>query len=265
MMGADAIRCIRQIDNSGTGWHTDLTQAVYEGSISGGDSVPRGVAFSLDGMQMFTVGSSSDWLRQYTLNSAYDVTQGASYVGYISALEALPESVSVSADGGRLFSLRSGLREWNMSTPNLITSAAYVANHSLPTSAGHGLSFSADGLNLYVISTSAFWCTLSVPFDMTTMVYTGSSYYMGGQDGDPNGIAISADGRKAYMIGALTNRVFEYELAIAWNISSAFYTGISFNAGGYDSSMKDIAFNHDGSKMYLVGSSGDKIYQFSVG
>ena len=52
-----------------------------------------------------------------------------------------------------------------------------------------------------------------------------------------------------------------------WNaldISSASYDSVSFSVNSQDTAPQGIKFNSDGTKMYIVGSANDNVYQYSL-
>ena len=52
-----------------------------------------------------------------------------------------------------------------------------------------------------------------------------------------------------------------------WNaldISSASYDSVSFSVNSQDTAPQGIKFNSDGTKMYIVGSTNDNVYQYSL-
>jgi hypothetical protein len=66
-----------------------------------------------------------------------------------------------------------------------------------------------------------------------------------------------------FVMGAANDTVYEYSLSTAWDLSTASYTqgfGVSTQEGG----PKGVSFKSDGTKMYVIGSSTDTIYQYST-
>ena len=50
----------------------------------------------------------------------------------------------------------------------------------------------------------------------------------------------------------------------SWDISYASYSGVSFYFGSQDKTPQDISFNNTGTKMYILGSGNDRVYQYSL-
>ena len=67
-----------------------------------------------------------------------------------------------------------------------------------------------------------------------------------------------------YVVGQDADAVVEYNLSTAWDVSTATFLQ-SFSVSGQDTTVTDLFFKYDGSKMYILGSQNDVIYQYSTG
>jgi len=104
----------------------------------------------------------------------------------------------------------------------------------------------------------------SVGYYLSEASYDSVSVSVASQDTVPQGIAFNTDGTKMYIVGISGINVYQYSLSTAYDISASSYDSVSFNVSGQDSLPRDIAFNTDGTKMYMVGSSGDNVHQYSL-
>lgn len=100
--------------------------------------------------------------------------------------------------------------------------------------------------------------------NLSTISYDSKSFSVATQESTPQGIAISSDGTKFYVIGGGTDRVFEYDLSTAYDISTASYNSVSFLVSGQDTASRDLFFKPDGTKMYIIGTSSDSIHQYAL-
>ena len=66
------------------------------------------------------------------------------------------------------------------------------------------------------------------------------------------------------MVGNTSDRVYQYSLSIAFDLSTASYDSVSFSVAGQDFTPYDIAFNNDGTKLYMVGNVNDSVHQYSL-
>jgi len=102
----------------------------------------------------------------------------------------------------------------------------------------------------------------SIFWDLITAFYDSVSFSIATEDTGPQGIAFKSDGSKMYMVGNDNDEVYQYTLSTPWDLSTASYDSVSFSIAGEDTGSAGIAFKSDGSKMYMVGFTNDKIYQY---
>jgi DNA-binding beta-propeller fold protein YncE len=73
------------------------------------------------------------------------------------------------------------------------------------------------------------------------------------KDTQPEGIAFNTDGTKMFVVGNTGDDVNEYDLSTAFDISTAVYSQ-NFSVAAQDIDPSGVAFNTDGTKMFIVGS-----------
>jgi len=112
---------------------------------------------------------------------------------------------------------------------------------------------------------TVFQYTLSTPWNVSTATYDSISKSVSSQDSSPLAVAFNSDGSKMYIVGNSNDRVFQYSLSTPWNVNTATYDSISKDVSSQDITPYGVAFNSDGSKMYIVGASNDTVYQYTVG
>jgi len=130
-----------------------------------------------------------------------------------------------------------------------------------------GLAISEDGTKFYVsgnTNDSVFQYNLSSPWDISSASYSGSSLSVAAQDGSPFSIIFKTDGLKMYLMGSATDTIYQYSMTTAWEISTASYDSVSFSVTSQDSFPVDVAFKGDGTKMYVLGNTGDTIFQYAL-
>ena len=66
-----------------------------------------------------------------------------------------------------------------------------------------------------------------------------------------------------YLIGHKGDDVNEYNLSTAFDISTASYSQ-NFDFSAQEQGPRDLAFNDDGTKMFIVGLRGDKVYEYTL-
>lgn len=256
-----------------SGWtDPDLGNASYDSvsfSVAGQETGPRGMFFKPDGSKLYVVGSTGDDVNEYDLSTAWDVST-ASYVQNfsVSAQSDFPTGVLFKPDGTNMYVVGSGkVFEYAISTAWDISTASYSDNFSFLTQEGspQGVYFKTDGTKLYMVgnSDSVYEYNLSTSWDVSSSSYV-QSFSVSSQETGPTGIFINPDGQKLFVVGFANDSVYQYSLSTAWDISSASYDNVSFDVSAQLSTPQDFFFKDDGSKMYVVGTSNDTIYQYST-
>ena len=133
----------------------------------------------------------------------------------------------------------------------------------------YSLAFNADGTKVYVVgllSASVFQYSLSTAFDISTASYDSVSFNFSAQDVDGNmyKVVFKGDGTKMYLLSVTNDSVFQYSLSTAFDLSTASYDSVSFNVTSQDGIPVSLAFNNDGTKMYILGNANDSVYQYSL-
>ena len=115
----------------------------------------------------------------------------------------------------------------------------------------------------YTRLNSAYATTLDwVGFDVSTASFV-DSFSVSGQETDPQGIAFNTDGTKMFVIGYSGDDVNEYTLATGFDVSTATYSQ-NFSVYAQDTVPISIAFNTDGTKMFIVGYTGDDVNEYAL-
>ena len=129
-----------------------------------------------------------------------------------------------------------------------------------------GSFFKPDGTKMYVIGSAGDDVNeydLSTAWDVSSASYL-QNFSVAAQDTFPQGIFFKPDGTKMYVTGNTGDDVNEYDLSTAWDITSASYLQ-NFSVAAQETSPQGIFFKPDGTKMYVIGNSGDAVWQYSTG
>tara|TARA_Y100000389_G_scaffold72039_1_gene68787 strand:- start:4699 stop:8184 length:3486 start_codon:yes stop_codon:yes gene_type:complete len=215
------------------GWHADLSSATNTGTtIFGfsGQATFNGIFWSTDGNYLFEVDGNTDIVRGVPVPTSFDIS-----------------SVTSPYNTGN---------EIDTSSENSYT---------------EDLWFSPDGLRLVILGSSGstdhavHTYTLTSPWDLTTATYDSKTININSTGGGGvAGIHLSPDGRKIFIASNSTNKVHEYTLSTAYDVSTATETrtlDISSQTGG----VSGIRFNHQGTQMFISDSSnGIIVYQYQL-
>jgi len=151
------------------------------------------------------------------------------------------QDLFIKPDGLKLYNTRGffgdgTVFELNLSTAwNITTASAFQSINVVTNSASvRGLFFKPDGTKMYttsVASSSVVEYTLSTAWNVSTATYI-QSFSVSSQDSTPSSLTFKPDGTKMFVLGRNNNRVYEYTLSTAWNISTASY--VQFTGGGLE-------------------------------
>ncbi len=100
-------------------------------------------------------------------------------------------------------------------------------------------------------------------FDLSTADYK-RKFSVRSQDGTPEGVAFNPDGTKMFVVGYDTEKIYEYALTTPFDLSSSSYANRSFPVGSQDNSPKGVAFNPDGTKMFVIGGEYEEIHEYAL-
>jgi len=243
--------------------------------VSGEETNPDGVAFNPDGTRMFVVGDSSESVVEYSLNSGFDVST-ASFSGTsfdVSGQETNPRGIAFSPDGTAMFVTgdnSDSVFGYSLSTGFELATASFSGTSfdvSAQASAPAAVTFEPNGGEMFVIGRnveSVFQYSLSTAFDLSTASFQ-NSFSVTSQETQPTGVAFSPDGTTMFVIGGNSDSVFEYSLNSEFDLSTASFFGTSFDVSGEATSPKDVAFNADGTAMFVLERAPDAVFEYLVG
>src|SRR6056300_178247 len=213
-----------------------ISGAAYDSvsfSVSSQEIVPRGLAFADSGTKMYICGNN-DTVYQYTLTTGFDVSTASYASKSFSVVSQVNNAFGVhfKPDGTKMFVVadQSGnIFEYDLSTAYDVSTASYNSatfSTSAQLSNMGDITFSSDGTKMYLIGSNytIYQYTLGTAWDITSLSYDSKSFSVSSQDTTTDGIVISSDGTKIFVTGGNNDKVFEYTLGTAYDISTAVYS-----------------------------------------
>jgi len=249
----------------------DITSASYTQSFSvaGQETTPQGIAFNTDGTKMFVVGSAGDAVNEYDLSMGFDISSAVYSQNFsVSAQDTLPQSVAFNNDGTKMFIVGStgdNVYEYDLSTGFDVSTSVYSQNFSVSSqeTEPRGLAFNSDGTKMYIIGQTGDDVNeydLSTGFDISSASYS-QAFSVSSQESAPQGLTFNNNGTKMFIVGSIGDDVNEYTLETGFDVSTAVYSQ-NFSVAAQDTQPKGIALNNDGTKMFIVGSDGNAVYEY---
>ena len=96
---------------------------------------------------------------------------------------------------------------------------------------------------------------------VTAATYDSSPFSVASQDGGMRELAFSSDGTKFFVLGYQNRCVNEYHMTTAFDVSTATFDS-SFNVSGQEVYPHALAFNTDGTKMFVAGYAGHDVNEY---
>lgn len=132
------------------------------------------------------------------------------------------------------------------------------------TYSAQGVAFSADGTYMYVSGLYTLTqYTLSTAWDITTATKVFSFNGSGEISFSPSGIYFKPDGTKVYFCSLYQDNLYEYSMSTAWDISTMSQT-YSVSCSAQDTNSRDIYIKADGTTLFMIGSTNDSVYEYSM-
>ena len=274
-------------DGDGANSSGGVTDDGQTADISNEETSVSGLSFNNDGTKMFVSGGQSDTVHEYSLSTAFDVSTKSA-----TANESYSDASNYdwtrghtwNADGTKLFIIDNDEGEsWQKILEHTVQTAFDLSSTvtrtntydlvapsggSIPTRP-KGITFNSDGTKMYIADHATdkiHQFTLSVGFDLTSTVVNSGTLDVSSQNDSPYGVEFSQDGSKVFVVGNGTqgDAVYQYTLNTAWDITSTATYNDSFNLSSQDSVPADIRFNNDGTKMFIAGSNGNEIDEYTL-
>lgn len=260
-----------EVDNSWSLEHASFTgtpnNAVYLSEEGGLASV----TFKSDGTKMYTTGFVQDKVHEYALSTAYDMSTVSFTQSFdVSGQASNPRKVRFKSDGTKMYVLdyiTDSIYEYALSTAWDISTASYTDSISVNSREEYpfGFDIADDGSKFWIVGDEndrANEYTMSTAWDISTGSYTRnrSVYY---QDRNTRGCFVKPGGSSFFFVGYYTDKVYEWTLSTNYSIGSI-SLGDNLYVGDKDTTPEDIAFNSDGTALFMAGQAKDVVWKYAL-
>jgi len=277
--GTDGVRPIVR-NNSGTWQYNSaesawgISSASYTSTSLNVNSIepnPTGIFFKPDGTKMYMNGYTNDDVNEYNLSTAWDITTATYSQNFgLSSQDTSSQGIFFKPDGTKMYMVGSGsdnINEYTLSTAWDVSTLSYVRNLGMPSGLQNptGIFFKSDGTRMYIVAdpNKAVMYSLSTAWDISTA--SVSHTHTISENSLPQDIFLKSDGTKVYILGESPDKkVYEYNLSTAYDLSTISYSSNSFNVEPQSPGCKAMTFKPDGSKMYILGTDNDVIYEYNT-
>ena len=192
----------------------------------------------------------------------------------VTLQDTSPTSAVLSSDGTKMYvsgDTGNAIYQYTLSTPYDVNTASYASksfNVGTQDTTILGVSFKDDGTRMYVcgsLNNRLYQYNLSTPWDITTSVYGGIRSYSITQESNVTGLSFRPDGTTAYVVGTVSDTIYQYSLSTPWDLTTISYASKSLAIGSTEGLSSGVAISTDGTKAYIIGQAADKIVQYNLG
>ena len=103
-----------------------------------------------------------------------------------------------------------------------------------------------------------------IPFDVSEITLVNRSVEVTSQENFLISCFISDDGTYLYVIGSQNKTIYQYTMSTPFDVTTATYANKSFSVSAQDNVPYDIFIGNNGTKMYMVGTINDTVYQYTL-
>ena len=207
-------------------------------------------------------------------NAGFDISS-ASYESKtfsFSSQDSIPRQIYIRDNGLDMYMVganNDNVFQYTLSTAWDISTASYASKTfsvSSEESNPSGISFKSDGTKMYISGATGddiSQYSLSTAWDITTASFDNVTAGSG-QDTGVSGVFFKYDGTKFYMMGQADTDINEFNMSTAWDISTASFNQKSSSISSYEGAPWNLYFSTDGTKVFVIGTTGDEVNEFSL-
>lgn len=184
----------------------------------------------------------------------------------------------ISPDGTKFYTIDSAdrLRQEILSTPYDISSHGASSDYNIAVGASNGndsptgVHFKPDGLKFWLTDADDYvyeW-TMTTAWDISTASYTRAKSLTSPYN-QLRGPFFKPDGSMFFGLDSYYDYIYSHSMSTNWDITSMANSYTARSARTRDSpiseaTVRGLWFNDDGTKVYVVGAGGAKVYQWNL-
>nr|AIE94268.1 hypothetical protein [uncultured marine thaumarchaeote AD1000_44_E12] len=130
------------------------------------------------------------------------------------------------------------------------------------------IAFSPNGLKMFVTSNTDSGDSID-HYDLTGPYCIATGTFVNGttietEEATPTGMAFSPDGKRMFIAGKHGDEVNQYNMDVPFTPSDATHVFAFAISDDQEDNPEGIAFNTQGTKMYITGASGDRVNEYDL-
>ena len=246
-----------------------------------------GLNFNNDGTKMYTVNAdngrgSKDAVIEHILTTPYDIstaTVNNTKIVFISggAADTQATQVVFNNDGTKMFIVNHGYQKeidyWSLTTAFDISTATHDGAFSIAgqEQRANSIAFNNDGTRMVIAGAGnnsqvqIHEYSLSTGFDLSSTVTHLNTEDLSSSHNYIDGITFKDDGTKMYTIRGFEhdNKISQFKLTTPYDVSTRSLEG-TFDTSSVSADSREVVFSNDGSKMFIIDDSNDKVHEFNL-
>lgn len=247
----------------------------FDQVVAGNDV--RGIFFKPDGTKIYTC-EFGDYIREASLSTAWDISTHGTANHTLTSNQTHnnnPWGIFIGNNGTALYvtqiSSPNHVVQYTMSTAWDLSTASYTRKFDLSSqeTGTRGVSFSEDGTLMFIngLSTDFNKYTLSTAWDISTASYSQTSSSYNNLTTASLGMFMKPDGTKFYLIENANDRIYQWDMTTAYDISSdiSSTSDDNFYVGNQESTPYCMYISPDGNHLYVGGGAANGVDQYSLG
>lgn len=215
-------------------------------------------------------GYSSATITSINNNEQLILNKPITKYKYVGSQDSAPQAIRFNPSGTKFYVLGSSTDRvyeydvpfaWDISTAIYNTSFSVTTQENTPL----GLAFGNAGAEMYITGSTndnVYRYTLSTPWSIST-ANLAQTMNVAAYEITPTGIAFQNNGSNLYLVGSTSDKIHQFSLSVPWDISTTSYLQ-NVSIASQDATAQDVAFNIGGTKMYVVGSTTDRVYEYEL-
>ena len=198
-----------------------------------------------------------------TINLANDGSTAVTLAGV--AIDEFPVRYSWDGYSGTTVYDADSLPPQLASAPTFSGGTASLIGSSTSSNLG-SFNFRLKATDGVKTATAITAVNLSFGPNLDNAAYDNLRFYVGSQDSNTAAVTFNSDGTKMFVVGLTSDKVFEYDLSTGFSLASGnvSYSNNSFSVAAKDTIPLDTAFNSDGTKLFVIGTSSDKVFEYDL-
>ena len=249
-------------DEAGTGAPTFSQGAVVTGNLSATGTIAGGV-FSGSGAGLTGI----DAFKPVAVTGTTPSLDVGSYNFFNSGTLTADTTVSftnVPTNANWKYTFQGGVETGYVLSTGNVSNTLNVATQAPSI---REVRFKSDGTKMYVLcalNKTVYQYTLTKPFSTEVATYDNKSVYIGGEATGPRGLDFKTDGTAMYVACHSTDKIYQYALSTAWDVSTATFTNKEVSVTATLTEVQAITFKPDGTSMYACGPTDIEIRQYTL-